>query len=148
MNERYIQQTSQSQPATVACKMEAQLEHIQYTQCTHVLASLAQICMFSRCLSTKFLHWSSGETLLRVRCWLGIAEVYCTYCSFFPSAAAHVSDLQLSISRKRRRGERKKSLMSSSGVGWVDGWLPVIEILTNLSFLSLFPFLHPWDSDD
>ena len=28
-------------------------------------------CMLSRCLVTKFLHRSSGESPLRVRCWLG-----------------------------------------------------------------------------
>ncbi len=39
--------------------------------CTHVFARLAPICMLSWCLLTKFLHWSSVRSLLRVRCWLG-----------------------------------------------------------------------------
>ena len=39
--------------------------------CIHVFARLAPICMLSRCLLTKFLHWSSVGGLLRVRCWLG-----------------------------------------------------------------------------
>ena len=42
-----------------------------YTQCIHVFAGLASICMLSRCLLTKFLHWNSVRSLLRVRCWLG-----------------------------------------------------------------------------
>ena len=39
--------------------------------CIHVCARLALICMLSRCLLTKFLHWSSVTSLLRSRCWLG-----------------------------------------------------------------------------
>ncbi len=53
----------------VVRNLEAQSEyvHIAYTF-WHVLAP---ICMPSRCLVTKFLHRSSGGSLLRVRCWLG-----------------------------------------------------------------------------
>ena len=58
------------QPPMVVCKMEAQSEYI-YTCCTHVFARLALICTLSQWLSTKFLHRSSGGSLLRVRCWLG-----------------------------------------------------------------------------
>ena len=36
------------------------------TRCVHVFARLAQISMLSRCLPTKFLHRSSGQSLLRV----------------------------------------------------------------------------------
>ncbi len=32
---------------------------------------LAPTCMLGRCLSTKFLHQSSGGSLLRACCWLG-----------------------------------------------------------------------------
>ncbi len=51
--------------------MGAQLEYIRvaYT----FLACLAPICMLGRCLSTKFLHRSSGGSLSGVRCWLGRA---------------------------------------------------------------------------
>ena len=42
-----------------------------YTLHVHVVAPLAQICMLSRCLVTKFQHRSSAGSLLRVRCWLG-----------------------------------------------------------------------------
>ena len=61
--------SAQSQPPTVACKMEALSEcaHVAYTY-LHVLAL---ICMLSRCLLTKFLHRSSVGSLLRVCCWLG-----------------------------------------------------------------------------
>ena len=41
------------------------------THCIHVFARLVLICMLSWWLLTKFLHWSSGGSLLRVRCWLG-----------------------------------------------------------------------------
>ena len=44
--------------------MEAQLEYI--AQWIHVVARLAPICMFSRCLLTKFLHRSSVGSLIRV----------------------------------------------------------------------------------
>ncbi len=47
-----------TQPPTVVCKMEAQLEYIHTAH------------TFLRLL-TKFLHRSSGGSLLRVRCWLG-----------------------------------------------------------------------------
>ena len=49
--------------------MEAQSERVRiaYT----VFARSAPFCMLSRCSLTKFLHRSSGGSLLRVRCWLG-----------------------------------------------------------------------------
>ncbi len=43
-----------------------------HTHCMHVFARLASTCMLSRCLVTKFLQRSSGGSLLRVRCWLGV----------------------------------------------------------------------------
>ncbi len=49
-----------------------------HTCCAHVFASLAPISMLSRCFVTKFLHRSSGGSLLRVRCWLGWATKYPT----------------------------------------------------------------------
>ncbi len=58
-----------SQPTTVACKMEAQSEHV-HVACTF-LHVCAPICVLSRCVLTKFLRRSSGRSLLRVRCWLG-----------------------------------------------------------------------------
>ena len=45
------------------------------TNCTHVFARLAPICMLGWCLFTKFLHWTSVGSLLRVRCWLGITPL-------------------------------------------------------------------------
>ncbi len=54
-----------TQPPTVACKMESQLEHV------HVFARLAPTWVLSRCLVTKFLLRSSVGSLLRVSCWLG-----------------------------------------------------------------------------
>ncbi len=42
------------------------------TNCVHVFACLAPICLLSRRLLTNFLHRSSGGSLLRVRCWLGL----------------------------------------------------------------------------
>ncbi len=58
-----------AQPPTVACKIEAQSEHIHvgYT----LFARLSPICMLRRCLLTKFLHRSSGGSLSRLPCWLG-----------------------------------------------------------------------------
>ncbi len=58
------------QPATVACKTEAQSKRV-HVACTssHVSTST---CMLSRCLITKFLSRNSGGSLLRVRCWLGV----------------------------------------------------------------------------
>ena len=58
-----------TQPPTVVCKVETQLEyiHIAYT----FFARLAPICKLSQCYIKKFLHCSSVESLLRVRCWLG-----------------------------------------------------------------------------
>ncbi len=50
------------------------------THCVHVFARLMPTCMLSRCLLTKFLHRSSGGSLLRVCCWLGIS-----ICSTLPS---------------------------------------------------------------
>ncbi len=63
-----------TQPPTVACKMEAQLEsaHNAYNI---FFARLAPICMLRRCLLTKFLVRSSVGSLLRVRCWLGSSKV-------------------------------------------------------------------------
>ncbi len=60
---------SLSQPPTVACKMEAQSEYVHVAHT--FFARLVPICLLSRCLLTKFLHRSSGGSLLRVRCWLG-----------------------------------------------------------------------------
>ncbi len=50
-------------------KMGAQSEyvHVAYTFFAH----LAPTCMLGRWLTTKFLHRSSGGSLLRVCCWLG-----------------------------------------------------------------------------
>ena len=58
-----------TQPPTVACKMEAQLEyvHIAFT----FLHVWRRFGMLSQRLLTKFLHWSSVGSLLRVHCWLG-----------------------------------------------------------------------------
>ncbi len=51
-------------------KVEAQSEYV-CTRCMHIFARLAPICTLSRCLLTKFLHWSSVGSLLRVCCcWL------------------------------------------------------------------------------
>ena len=61
-----------TQPPTVACKIEAQSEHV--TRCVHVFARFASTCMLSLCLLTKFLHRSSVGSSLRVRCWLGTTE--------------------------------------------------------------------------
>ncbi len=58
-----------SQPATVACKMEPQLEYV-HAACMFLHVS-CRFCMLSRWLFTKFLHRSSGESLSSVRCWLG-----------------------------------------------------------------------------
>ncbi len=43
------------------------------TRRTHVFARLIPICMPSRCLVTKLPRRSSGGSLLRVRCWLGVS---------------------------------------------------------------------------
>ncbi len=62
-----------TQPLTVECKMEAQLEHV------HVSARLVPICMLNRHLLTKlltkFLHRSSAGSLLTVSCRLGTCNV-------------------------------------------------------------------------
>ena len=39
--------------------------------CIHIFAHLAPVCMLSRFLLAKFLHQSSVESLLKLRCWLG-----------------------------------------------------------------------------
>ena len=58
-----------TQPPTVACKNGSSVGI--HTHCIHIFARLAQICMPSRWLLTKFMHWTSVGSLLRVRCWLG-----------------------------------------------------------------------------
>ncbi len=60
-----------TQPPTLVCKMEAQLEytHLSYIRFLHVWR---RIIMLSRRLLAKFPHWSSARSLLRVHCWLGL----------------------------------------------------------------------------
>ncbi len=59
------------------------LSRNMYTLRTRFLARLAPICMLSRCSLTKFLHWSSGGSLLRVRCWLGSGTLIFTKTSIW-----------------------------------------------------------------
>ncbi len=53
----------------VVRKMEARLEKVHNAYA--FLHVWHRFFMLSRCLSTKFMHRSSGGSLLRVRCWLG-----------------------------------------------------------------------------
>ncbi len=48
------------------------LSQNMYTLRTYIFVHLAPTCMLSRCLVTKSLHRSSGGSLSRVWCWLGI----------------------------------------------------------------------------
>ena len=66
---RHSEPSAATQPPTVACKTEAQSEHVDVA-CT-LLHVWHQFCMLSRCLVTKFLRRSSVGSLLSVRCWLG-----------------------------------------------------------------------------
>ena len=61
-----------TQPPTVACKMEAQSEYVHIA--STFLHVWRPICVLTRCLSTKFLHRSSGGSLIRVHCWLGTVD--------------------------------------------------------------------------
>ena len=56
-----------TQPPTVVRK----LKRILHTAYTFLHFWRRFTCYVSRCLVTKFLHWSSGGSLLRLRCWLG-----------------------------------------------------------------------------
>ncbi len=58
-----------SQPPTVVCKNGSSVGI--RTHCVYDFARPTSICMLSWGLVTKFLHWSSVESLLRVRCWFG-----------------------------------------------------------------------------
>ena len=53
-----------------------------YTLHARFFACLALICVLSLCLLTKFLHWSSVRSLLRVRCWSGKLSA-----TFLPAAS-------------------------------------------------------------
>ena len=66
---------SSAQPPMVICKMEAQLEYLRIAY--QVFTGLAPTCMLSRCFVAKFLHRSSGGSLLRVCCWLGKRDTIC-----------------------------------------------------------------------
>ena len=59
-----------AQPPTVACKMEAQF-HYAYIAPTHPLHVWRRFACSVGAYQQKFLHRSSGKSLLRVRCWLG-----------------------------------------------------------------------------
>ena len=59
-----------TQPPTVACKNGSSVGIRK--RCMHVFLPIWRpICLLGRCLAKKFLHRSSGESLLRVHCWLG-----------------------------------------------------------------------------
>ncbi len=59
-----------TQPPTVACEMEVQLEQI-HIACTFLNVFWRRFACSVGALATKFLHRSSVRTLLRVRCRLG-----------------------------------------------------------------------------
>ncbi len=73
------------------------------THCTHVFARSSQICMLSRCLLKKFLHRSSGGTLIRVRCLLGKKERK----KIPPSSSFHLKLLRIKGFLGRREEKRK-----------------------------------------
>ncbi len=81
----------------------------------HILARLAPICMLSWWLLTKFLHWSSGGRLLRMRSWLGVHKLKCGHSPisyvFFPLAGSPCSGLGSSS----RHLERYKAQHLSEG---------------------------------
>ena len=112
--------TPRTQPPTVVCKMEAQLEHV--TSCMHVFffARLAPICMLIRCLLTKFLHRSSADSLLRVRYWLGsiIAPKWLlslAWCPFAPPEEKRwIPVLNFSFPPISRKREKKKKIPATS----------------------------------
>ncbi len=59
-----------TQPPTVACN-DGSSVGICARCVTRYLHVWRPICMLGRCSVTKFLHLTSGGSLLRVRCWLG-----------------------------------------------------------------------------
>ncbi len=68
----------------VVCKMEAQSERVHVA--VHVLLRVsAPTRMPWSVLSDKFVHRSSGESLLRLHCWLGLFELL-VQCSTLNSA--------------------------------------------------------------
>ena len=65
-------QRRSSQPPTVVCEMEAQLELCTHNSCTRFCTFGTKFaCAQSVLINKKFLHLSSIESLLRMRCWLG-----------------------------------------------------------------------------
>ncbi len=62
-----------TQPPTVVCKMEAQLEYIQYVHTAYPFLHVwcQYVCSLSQCLLKNFLHSSSVGSLIRAHCWLG-----------------------------------------------------------------------------
>ena len=65
------ERSSPSIPTTNGGMQKRKLSRNTYTLRTRFFARLAPICVLRRCLLAKFLHRSSGGSLLRVRCWLG-----------------------------------------------------------------------------
>ena len=110
-----------TQPPTVVCKMEAQLEDI-HNACTF----FALIYMLSRCLLTKFLHRVSVGSLSRARCWLGSIYIHSLSClrwgclpffqysvlsqDFFPFSA----ERWMKVGRKKKKSREKKLTHSVS----------------------------------
>ena len=71
---RILGNFSNAQPPTVACKNGSSVGIC--TRCIHVFACFAPTCMLSQCLLTNFLGRSPLGSLLRLRCWLGMAHVF------------------------------------------------------------------------
>ena len=66
-----------TQPATVVCKMEAQLEHV------HVFARLSPICKLSRCLLTKFPASELRRRLIKSALLVGHSWTHLRYTCLF-----------------------------------------------------------------
>ncbi len=62
---------SPSQPATVVCKMEAQLEYVYITY-LHVFARLELTCMLSRCLKNKISASEFSRNFIKSALLVGI----------------------------------------------------------------------------
>ena len=62
-----------AQPATVACKTEAQSEYVHVAYTIFCVFDADFACSVGA-YQQKFLHRSSAGSLLRVRCWLGGRE--------------------------------------------------------------------------
>ncbi len=69
------QYSSTTQPPTVVCKLEAQLEYIR-THFTHVFARLVLICMLSGCLLAKVSASEISRNFIRSVLSVGCSLVY------------------------------------------------------------------------